>query len=303
MISRRPALDFALASSLAITLVWLAGRAHAQTRLPESFVYLRGLDGTIEQDIRYASYDNFVGRPLAGYEAAECILKREVAAALGAVQSDLRASGLGLKVYDCYRPLRAVRMMLEWTRDGRAEGPTKRFHPRIDKRALLAGYLAANSRHSAGTAVDVTLVKLPVAAAPPFDRFARYGPCTAPAAQRSPDNSVDMGTGFDCFDAESRTSSRSVGAEQQRWRALLAGAMAKRGFRNYHREWWHFVYAKTGPAAYFDFPIRPMSAKEKMSEAVSDHRDERTRYAASMTVVQNAIQPVGHVRARIPPGP
>src|SRR6516162_5898416 len=93
----------------AIVLAAMTQAAAAQRALPAGFVYLRDVDPTIAQDIRYAGSDNFVGRPLPGYEATECILRRDVAAALKRVQADLAASGLSLKVYDCYRPIRAVR--------------------------------------------------------------------------------------------------------------------------------------------------------------------------------------------------
>ena len=81
-----------------------AGPAHGEGTLPDGLVYLRDIDPTIVQDMRYAGSNNFVGRPLDGYEAAECILRRDVAMALAQVQKDLAGSGLGLKVYDCYRP-------------------------------------------------------------------------------------------------------------------------------------------------------------------------------------------------------
>jgi zinc D-Ala-D-Ala dipeptidase len=245
-------------AAVMLAAVVVGGDAVAQAVLPAGLVYLRDVDPTIVQDMRYATYDNFVGRPIAGYDAAECILKREVAAALKRVQADLRNSRLGLKVYDCYRPQRSVRAMLQWARDGRPDTVDKRFFPRLEKRALFAlGYLAASSRHSAGTAVDVTLIDPSRGTTAAFDRTARYGPCTGPAAQRSPDNSVDMGTGYDCLDVNSHTASAAVGAEQQRWRALLVTAMRKHGFSNYYREWWHFSYAGAGPSGHYDFPIRP----------------------------------------------
>ncbi|MFL4982161.1 MAG: M15 family metallopeptidase [Xanthobacteraceae bacterium] len=252
------AMSWAERAAFLLSAVIVGGDAVAQTALPAGFVYLRDVDPTILQDIRYATSDNFVGRPIAGYEAAECILKREVAAALKRVQADLHNSRLGLKVYDCYRPERSVRAMMQWARDGRADAVQKRFFPRLEKHALFAlGYLAASSRHSAGTAVDVTLIELSRGGAAVFDRTARYGPCTAPAAHRSPDNSVDMGTGYDCLDITSHTASAAVGAEQQRWRALLVAVMRKHGFGNYYREWWHFSYAGAGPSWHYDFPVKP----------------------------------------------
>ena len=139
---------------LALTL----GQAAAQGALPRDFVYLRDLDPTIAQDIRYAGSDNFVGRPLPGYGAAECVLRRDVAAVLKQVQADLAGAGLALKVYDCYRPIRATRAMAQWASDGQGGG-NKRFFPRLSKTELFArGYIATLSRHSTGTAVDLTMI-------------------------------------------------------------------------------------------------------------------------------------------------
>jgi zinc D-Ala-D-Ala dipeptidase len=243
-------------AAIATMLVAIVQAVAAQGALPSGFVYLREVDPTIAQDIRYAGRDNFVGRPLPGYGAPECILRRDVAAALKRVQAELAAAGFSLKVYDCYRPTRAVRAMAQWVNDGRSEAPTKRFFPRMPKTSLLSGYISSRSQHSTGTAIDLTLIKASAAPAVPFDPAAAYGPCTAPVAQRSPDNSLDMGTSFDCFDSASHTASRAIGAEQRRWRGVLVEAMRKQGFGNYAREWWHFSYAGSGLAWPYDFPIR-----------------------------------------------
>jgi len=241
----------------AIVLAVMVQDAAAQGALPSGFVRLRAIDPTIAQDIRYAGSDNFAGRPLPGYEAAECILRQDVAAALKRVQADLSASGLSLKVYDCYRPTRAVRAMVAWVNDGRSEAAAKRFFPKLPKSSLLrAGYIASRSRHSAGTTIDLTLMKAAAAPAAAFDPAAAYGPCTGPPAQRSPDNAIDMGTSFDCFDAASYTASATIGAEQRRWRKVLLVAMRKQGFANYDHEWWHFSYAGSAGAPAYDFPIR-----------------------------------------------
>ncbi len=227
--------------------------------LPAGFVYLRDIDPGIAQDMRYATNDNFTGHPLPGYGAPECVLRREVALALRQVQAELAAKNLSLKTYDCYRPTRAVSAMARWAQDGKDSGargtPTKRFYPTLEKRTLFAyGYIALQSAHSAGTAIDLTLVALPPARAAAFDPAAHYGPCTGPAAARAPDSSLDMGTGFDCFDTRSHTASAAISAEQQRRRGLLLTAMRKRGFHNYFREWWHFTYGAQ-PAQLYDFPI------------------------------------------------
>jgi D-alanyl-D-alanine dipeptidase len=245
-----------LASAAAIA-IWMSGPAAGQGVLPGDLVYLRDVDPSIIQDIRYATSNNFVGRPLPGYDAPECILRRAVAAALRRVQTDLAASGLSLKVYDCYRPTRAVRAMAQWAGNGRSPGATKRFFPNLPKNQLFAlGYIAARSKHSTGIAVDLTMVETGHARVAAFDPRAAYGPCTGPAAARAPDTSIDMGTGFDCLDVLSHTASPAIRGEARRHRDLLVAAMARRGFRNYHREWWHFEYAAAAPVAYYDAPIR-----------------------------------------------
>jgi D-alanyl-D-alanine dipeptidase len=231
--------------------------APAQAALPAGFAYLRDIDPTIAQDMRYAGYNNFTGRPLAGYEAPECILRRDVALALKRVQADLVASGLGLKVYDCYRPERAVRTMWQWATDGRPGAPTKRFFPKLEKSTLFGlGYIATVSAHSTGTAIDLTLVEVARAQVAPFDPTMAYAACTDAAAKRSPDDSIDMGTGFDCFDLTSHTASPGISAELRHWRNALVTAMEKRGFKNYFREWWHFTYGEAATLPHFDFPIR-----------------------------------------------
>ena len=236
--------------------VFICQPATAQN-LPSPLVYLRDIDATIAQDIRYATANNFTGKPLSGYDAAECVLSREVALALKAAQADLATSKLALKVYDCYRPTRAVRAMSAWAHDGRDAMPTKRFFPNADKSQLFTlGYIAGHSRHSSGTAIDLTLIEKDARPAPPFDPAARYGACTNPAAARAPDNSLDMGTGYDCLDPKGHTSA-AVTPEQRKNRLALVAAMRKRGFSNYFREWWHFTFNGTGGAPHHDVPIRP----------------------------------------------
>ena len=148
-----------------------------------------------------------------------------------------------------------VRIPARANDDGRPGGLTKRFYPKLPKNILFgAGYIAPQSAHSTGNTVDLTITEAPPPSVPEFDPSATYGPCTGPAAQRAPDTSIDMGTGYDCFDAASSTRSGAITSEQRRWRERFVAAMAKRGFSNYHREWWHFTYG--APYAYFDVPIR-----------------------------------------------
>ena len=163
-----------------------------------ALVHLRDIDPTILQDIRYAGPNNFTGRPVAGYAAPECLLLRDVARALSRVQDQLRQRKLSLKVYDCYRPRRAVRAFRDWVQDPVADPLLKRFHPNLEKGQLISlGYIAAVSRHSRSDTVDLTLVALPAKRVPGFQRDTTYGTCAGPADARAPDNSVDMGTSFD----------------------------------------------------------------------------------------------------------
>lgn len=243
-------LRFALAAALAL----LAGAAAAQD-LPSGFARLRDVDPTIAQDMRYATANNFTGHPLPGYAAPACILRRAAAQALKRVQDDLAKENLSLKVYDCYRPARAVAAMARWAADPRAAPDTRRFYPAVKKERLFAlGYIAAHSAHSRGVAVDLTLVPKG-SQTPPFDPQARFGSCAGSAAARAPDNSLDMGTGFDCFDVRSYTRSPVTPAERKN-RDLLLQAMARHGFVNYKREWWHFSFPAADPRREYDFPMR-----------------------------------------------
>jgi D-alanyl-D-alanine dipeptidase len=101
------------------------------------------------------------------------------------------------------------------------------------------------------------LIRRPAAAAAAFDPAARYGPCTGPAAKRAPDNSIDMGTGFDCFDLRSYGASKEISPEQKRWRGTLNAAMRRHGFANYFREWWHFSFTGAPEPRAYDFAIGP----------------------------------------------
>jgi D-alanyl-D-alanine dipeptidase len=156
---------------------------------------------------------------------------------------------------DCYRPARAVHDMVVWARDGRETPAGRRYNPAFSKKDLFRlGYIAEHSLHSTGAALDLTLVDLTADNSTPFDPDKAYADCTAPAAARAPEGSVDMGTGYDCSDLKAHTAARSITPAQRQWRNVLVSAMAKQGFVNYSREWWHFsLPGAAGPA--YDFPI------------------------------------------------
>jgi zinc D-Ala-D-Ala dipeptidase len=241
-------------ASILLTAIELAGPAGAQT-LPGGFVYLADIDPSILQDIRYAGTNNFVGRRLAGYEAAECVVKRDVGLALKRIQQELAPQSLSLKMLDCYRPVRAVHEMVVWAQNGRETPAERRYNPAFAKKDLFRlGYIAVHSGHSTGAALDLTLVDLKADNSLAFDPGKAYADCTAVADARAPEGSVDMGTGYDCCDLKAHTAARSITSAQRRWRSLLVAAMAKQGFVNYAKEWWHFSLPGAGGAAY-DFPI------------------------------------------------
>lgn len=223
--------------------------------LPGDFAFLRDIDPTIIQDIRYAGANNFMGRPIAGYGAAECVVRRDVGLRLKAVQQELARQKLSLKMFDCYRPARAVADMVAWSKNGRETAAERRYNPAFPKADLFRlGYIATHSGHSTGAAVDLTLVDLTADNSGKFDPARAYADCTAPAAIRAPEGSVDMGTGYDCSDPKGHTAARSITAAQRRWRTRLVAAMAGQGFVNFAKEWWHFSLPGAGGQAY-DFPI------------------------------------------------
>jgi D-alanyl-D-alanine dipeptidase len=205
------------------SLGWAAGVSAAQlppasdTAADSLLIDVRAVDSTIHVDVRYAIADNFTGAPLPGYDAPRALLRREVAAALGRVQARLGTGGLGLLVFDGYRPVRATLAMVEWAeRTGRGD-------------LLENEYIARRSRHNLGIAVDLTLVDL------------------VSGAQ------LDMGTPFDTFSEAAHTANAK--GRVLRHRQILVRAMESEGFANYEKEWWHFSYPVAG-AAPFDRVIR-----------------------------------------------
>jgi D-alanyl-D-alanine dipeptidase len=244
--------------TIAVALVWVSFVAQACAQpLPADFVYLRDLDPTILQDIRYAGSNNFAGRPLRGYGAAECVVRRGVAERLQRAQRELAAQNLSLKMFDCYRPARAVADMWAWAHDGRETAADRRFNPAFAKQDLFRlGYIARYSGHSTGAALDLSLVDLAVDHSQNFDAQKSYADCTAAVDARAPEGSVDMGTGYDCTDLKANTAATAITPEQRRWRQKLVAVMQRQGFVNYFREWWHFSLPGGDHVAY-DFPIEP----------------------------------------------
>jgi D-alanyl-D-alanine dipeptidase len=222
--------------ALAVAGVLLAACVRSGEPAPPDLVALADLAPGVSLDMRYAGADNFVGAPVEGYEAPVCLLARPAALALAAVQHDLESEGLGLRVFDCYRPARAVAHFARWARDLGDERTKAAYYPHIDKSRLFElGYIAERSGHSRAATVDLTLVE-------------RAGDGTL--------REVDMGGPFDLFDPVSNTDSPEVGAAQHANRVRLRDAMTRRGFKNLPVEWWHYTLAaEPYPNTYFDVPV------------------------------------------------
>jgi D-alanyl-D-alanine dipeptidase len=180
-------------------------------------VDVRSIDSTIVVDARYFGSNNFTGAPLPGYGANRALLRREAAEALARVQRRLAADGLGLKVFDGYRPVRATLAMVDWAE-------------RTGRRHLLDdGYIARRSRHNQGVAVDLTIVEL------------------------TKGTELPMGTPFDTFSEAAHTANAT--GDVKRNREMFVRVMQSAGFTNYDQEWWHFFFAVPDPVP-FDLPIR-----------------------------------------------
>jgi D-alanyl-D-alanine dipeptidase/CubicO group peptidase (beta-lactamase class C family) len=188
----------------------------------------------IALDIRYAGSDNFVGVPIDGYNAPKCYLRTAAAQALQRVEAGLRKDGLRLQLFDCYRPVRAVRHFVRWAGDLDDQRTKPRFYPDLDKRVLLGDYIAPVSGHSRGATVDLGLLQCE------GDR------CTP----------LDMGTAFDFFDQRAHTDAPGISAAQHANRERLKAAMLAQGFKNYPHEWWHYTLAPLPvPSLLHDVPV------------------------------------------------
>lgn len=250
----------ALFAALVVAAVGSPATAAAQPATPAApadFVVLSDVDPTILHDIRYVTPHNFTGEPVAGYVEPLCILTRAAADALSRAQRLLLPQGYSLKVYDCYRPQRAVNDFVAWAQDIPDQRMKSEFYPRVDKTTLFAdGYIADKSGHSRGSTVDLTLVRLPAATTAPYVVGQPLVDCAAPQPVRFPDNGIDMGTGYDCFDTLSHTFAPRVQGPQLSNRLLLKDALEAQGFEFYDSEWWHFTLAdETYPDTFFDFPV------------------------------------------------
>ena len=233
----RPALVFAL---------WVAAfLAHADevphmstatTMEQAGMVDIRSLVPDMSQEIAYSGSDNFIGSPVDGYDAPRCWLKRDAAEALAKVDGDLRERHMRLRIYDCYRPARAVAHFVRWANDPGDQRTKASHYPALDKSELLGEYIARVSGHSRGRNVDLTVLR-----------------CDDKGGACEP---LDMGTHFDYFGTRANTDTSEVSAEQLANRHLLRDAMQAHGFGNYPMEWWHYTSVVDGPPGeLYDVPV------------------------------------------------
>ena len=160
-------------------------------------------------------------------------------------------------MYDCYRPQRAVDEFVAWGGNLADQRMKAEFYPRVDKADVFSdGYVAERSGHSRGSTVDLTLVRLPAAATRPYVPGERLTDCAAPQSVRFADNTIDMGTGYDCFDTLAHTLDPRIQGDQLKNRLLLKAGLEAQGFVNYENEWWHYTFKpEPFPDTYFDFPV------------------------------------------------
>ncbi len=239
---------------LTIFLTFFCKNINAQ--VPAEFVEVVKIIPTIVLDLRYISDHNFIGKPIIGYNAPKCYLTRETANALKKVQEELLPFGLSLKIYDSYRPQRAVDHFVEWAKNLADTSMKREFYPDVPKEILFdEGYIASRSSHTRGSTVDITIV--PVNSQQEvYTAGQELCDCRKPALERFKDNSLDMGTGYDCFDPLSWTVRQDITPKQRANRLLLKSLMEKYGFKNYAKEWWHFTLRNEPfPDTYFNFVV------------------------------------------------
>jgi D-alanyl-D-alanine dipeptidase len=227
----------------------------ASERLPEGFAYLADVAPSITQHMRYAGNHNFIGRPIEGYDEAACILTSGAAEALAAAAAELEPQGLGLRVYDCYRPQRAVDDFARWAEDINDLTMQTEFYPRVDKARLFElGYIAERSGHSRGSTVDLAIEPLGHAHTAQWQPGDELIDCSHP--DRFDDGVLEFGTGYDCFDVKAHHGAQGITEEAAANRELLKELMLRHGFKLYPEEWWHYTLVdEPFPDTYFDFPV------------------------------------------------
>jgi D-alanyl-D-alanine dipeptidase len=203
-------------------------------KLHRGFVILSDFDNTIQSELRYLGNNNFIGKPIDGYQRNCIIVTQETAIALKKIQQILLKKGLSLKVFDAYRPQQAVDHFVRWAKQINDTLMKKEYYPDVPKSELFTqGYIATKSGHSRGSTVDVTLI------------------------HTSTNKELEMGSHYDFFGEKSHPFSKNINKHQRENRLYLRKIMLANGFKPYENEWWHFTLKKEPfPNTYFNFPIQ-----------------------------------------------
>ncbi|WP_422107756.1 M15 family metallopeptidase [Winogradskyella sp.] len=201
--------------------------------LPEGFVYVQSEIPDLDVELRYYGTNNFIGDTIDGYKSNNLILTKAATEKLKLIHGELQEQNLCLKVFDGYRPQRAVNHFVRWARDLSDTINKVQFYPSVKKRNLFKeGYIASQSGHSRGSTIDLTIIN---------------GNTGVP---------LDMGSPFDFFGQQSWVNYEGISEVQKKNRQLLQTVMLKHNFRNYPKEWWHFTLrGEPFPDTYFDFEI------------------------------------------------
>lgn len=201
--------------------------------MEKGFVFLDETVQGIRWDAKYATWDNFTGKPVDGYAVNRIVGTFELADALKRVSETAAALGYGLLLWDGYRPQRAVNCFLHWSTQPEDYRTKEKHYPHIERSEMVAkGYVAAKSSHSRGSAIDLTIYDL------------------------NTGDMVPMGSGFDFMDDRSHHTSEAVTVSEAKHRTLLRSIMEENGFESYENEWWHYLLKNEPyPDRYFDFPV------------------------------------------------
>lgn len=215
--------------------------AYSQSTLPTGFVDVQEVIPSILVDLKYLGSDNFVGRPIPGYNTSRVILSKEATSALANIQTELQQFGLSLLIYDAYRPTQAVDAFVAWSNEPEDKTIKQKYYPTLTKKEIFdQRYIMKKSSHSRGSTVDLTIVSL-------NNTQNQHNTLYIP---------LDMGGIFDFFGKESHPNFQNITPQQKANRLFLRTIMTKYGFTPISNEWWHFTLAKEPfPETYFNFPI------------------------------------------------
>ena len=204
--------------------------------LPENFVLIKDFVPSISVEMRYGTNNNFTGKPIPGYGSRQAVITITTASALKKVQKELNKLGLGLKIFDAYRPQKAVNYFIKWSNQPNDTVMKNKYYPNLKKETLFdLGYIALKSGHTRGSTVDVTLLYV-------------SGP--------EKGKEVDMGSVWDLFGVRSGYAYEAVSNSQKENRKLLRELMITHEFLPYDKEWWHFsLNNEPYPDTYFDFIV------------------------------------------------